>query len=409
MFEINQDLIELLVRNLGDDQFVWTFQNDHPSPYLRSSIEFGDEDFNINLVDNFDGLQPILLNKDTINKDSQIPFRVTAILDSNVVSALVQFVSRNPPLTPSRHAIVNKFLHFLVEKKFDYNPMFYFMEGFWKDNPKDFPTFASQTSKAILTLHCMDTARFLESNEIVMDKRILAMYAEEYGVSSFEQIVEKHAKAMTIPTDWYSKFANKLSYACLLKMATIHKTSNKSIQSKFSELKQFMEGTIEIAMGTERVLSLGYFAGLYDDFIPLQRGANPDRILKRIQAASWDLFLLQMPVDCLARTGGEHGIILGYICTSDRTLTQVAKSYKLQLIMSGFTLNTGYIPILAYDYAFLYPYINREILDKLLAEDNEWQKKRTSRFSVKKEPISDDKLSSIVKYLEEQLSQICLS
>lgn len=185
---------ELLSRFLKDRDFIWTFQNDIPSPFLKSSFDFGDDDFTISIIDNFGGRQPILLHEETLGKEeTQIPFRPTAVLDSNVVSSLVQFATNSPILSPSRHKTIYNFLKYLIERRIDYNPFFYYMEGFWRENATDFPHYAESVSRAILTLHNMDDARFLELGEVVVDPSRLALYADEYGEKSFEDIARAHS------------------------------------------------------------------------------------------------------------------------------------------------------------------------------------------------------------------------
>lgn len=145
---------EFLNRFLKDRDFIWVFQNDIPSPFLKSSFDFGDDDFTISIVDNFGGRQPILLHEETVGKEeTQIPFRPTAVLDSNVVSSLVQFVTHAPILSPSRHNTIYNFLKFLIERRIDYNPFFYYMEGFWRENATDFPHYAESARVSSELLH----------------------------------------------------------------------------------------------------------------------------------------------------------------------------------------------------------------------------------------------------------------
>ncbi|MBI3004775.1 MAG: hypothetical protein HYY49_05100 [Ignavibacteriales bacterium] len=407
MQELNPEHIQFLSRYLEDNRFIWVFQEDHPSPFLQGSIDFGDDDFTISVIDNFGGRQPILLNRDTVGaQESRIPFRPTAVLDSNIVSVFVQFVLRAPALRDSQRETVRSFLRFLVQKQLDYNPFFYFMEGFWKEHSPDFENFALRVSQTFLSLQCMDTTRFLQSDQIILDERILATYAEEFGESTFDGIAEKRAQSMMTPADWYVTFVTKVSYACILKMALIHKLTRKSIADKFSELRDFMANQVQVAMGAERLLSLGYFSGLYQSFIPLQRGANAEKVLRRIRAASWDLFLLRTPLELLARTG-EHGISLSYVCTADRVLAEVARNYTLQMIISGFTENTGFIPVLSYDHSFLHRYLERKTLDRILESDRQWQKSRMSKYGPKRDPVPDSMLSQIVTQLEEDVRSFC--
>jgi hypothetical protein len=386
---------------------LWMFQDDIPSPILRSSFRFGDSDFDIHVIDNFGGLQPLLINQDALTQDEiQIPFRPTALLDSNVVGSLVQFVTKQPPLLPNRHLAVAELLKFFLEKKLDYNPFFYFMEGAWKEQAPDLLKFAEKVSLSVISLHTMDERTFLTTGEVVTDPSRLALYSEEFGKETLEEIAEVHARSMVTPIDPHVEGMNLLSYATLLKMSLIHKTSTKPIGGKYSALRTFMEDTLNIAMGAERMLALGYFAGQFDGFLPLQKGANATRVLRRIHAAAWDLLLLRLPSMLLAHSGPKNGIIVGFICTSDRSLAQIAKAYTLRAVLPS-QREGRELPVATYDLSWLHDHIDRDMLEQMQIDDLEWQKQRSDRMNKEEWHVSFDALTELVTELESQVVSVC--
>src|SRR5207247_8015736 len=109
----------------------------------------------------------------------------------------------------------------------------------------------------------------------------------------------------------------------------INKTMRNGIVAKFEGLVRFMQDTLNIGMGTERMLAIGYFAGKFDGFIPIQKGAVPGKVFRRLEAAAWDLVLLRFPAR-LRAVSPDTEISVGYVCTSDRALWQVARTAKIQ-------------------------------------------------------------------------------
>ncbi len=388
---------------------VWIFCRDKPSAFLPSSVHFGDDQFGIHIVDEFAGLQPILLNLDTFTRDEiRIPFRPTAILDSNVVGYLHQYVSSEPALDPQRRETVHDFLRFVVSNRLDYNPFFYYMEAAAKDEDGTLTAHARAVSESILRLHTMDNERFLATGDIVTESGLVAEYATEFGVATIEEIAPLYARAMVCPTDPRVDGLSRLIYASLLKVGLIHKRSRRGVAAKYEELRLFMQQTLDIAMGAERMLALGYFAGQYDEFIPIQRGANPDRLLKRLRAATWDMLLPRLPAEMLV-SSIEDGVVLGYVCTSDRTLRQLAEGCKIEAVMGVAPKAHQPLPFMSYDLSALKQILGAEAIAEITKRDAEWQRSRLPRLTESAERISYDDLLTVIADLEAEVLQFCAS
>src|SRR5689334_9329942 len=104
---------------------IWMFRDDVPSKFLTAPFCAGDSDFRIELLDLFRGRHPLLINYDSLANEIHLGFRPTAILDSNVVSYLHQYVTLDPALTTSRRQSIQQLLQFFINRHFDYNPFFY--------------------------------------------------------------------------------------------------------------------------------------------------------------------------------------------------------------------------------------------------------------------------------------------
>src|SRR5205823_11441419 len=121
------------------------------------------------------------------------------------------------------------------------------------------------------------------------------MYLDEYDGKSLDEIAPRYARAIVQPTDPRLENLANLIYAALLKTGVIQKTSKTDLIGKCRELRRFMQDILKIGMGTERMLALAYFSGKFDSFIPIQKGATFERVVRRLKAAAWDLILLRLP------------------------------------------------------------------------------------------------------------------
>lgn len=391
--------------NTGDqDSRIWVFRPDEPSMFLRSSLQFGDERFSVYIADQYAGLQPILLSHKAFGNELQPNFRPSAFLDSNMVSYLHQYVRSASRLGSIQGKVIHEFLRFVIHKGLDYNPFFYYIEGTAKDEQDHMSNYAQEVSHSILTLHTMDTSHFVSTGQIISDPKILALYAEEFGVETIDEMAPLYARAMQEPIDPRSDGLSKLIYAALLKIGLIHKTSRRDLLGKLQELLEFMQQILKIGMGPERMLAIAYFTGKFDGFIPIQKGAGVAKLLRRVRAAAWDLVLLRLPARLLALSDDDE-ITVGYVCTCDRALWQIGRTAKLESITKMAKTPEG-IPVWSYDPSPLELRVAPELMEKVLQMDMNWQKARVPHFT---EPnhISLEMLETTIAELEQQVAAFC--
>jgi hypothetical protein len=418
--ESASDLIETsqkyFLTTCDRDSRVWMFAEEEPGQFVRAvspallgaSVHFGDDLFGIDIIHQFGGVQPILLNYDALTKEISIQFRPTAVMDSNVVNYLHQFVSPKTIMDSRRRNAIIDFLRFVVARPLDYNPFFYFIEGATKSREETMLGYAGAVSESILRLHTMDEKRFLSTGDIVSDQERLALYAKEYGATTIEEIAPRYARAMT-HLDPHMEVLSGLAYAALLKMGLIHQSGRRGTLAKYYEMLSFMQDTLDIAMGPERILALGYFAGQYDSFIPLHRGANPDRLLKRLRTSAWDVLLLRLPALLLGMSPLSQEVVLGYVCTSDRALRQVAEVCRIEAVMALSPNSHRPLPIWSFDNSALRRMVGNDIITKIHELDTEWGKSRIPSLTETHERIPYDELLKVIDGLEAEVVRFCQS
>jgi hypothetical protein len=404
------ELIEMsrnyFLRSHDTHSRIWLF-SDEPSAFLQEAQEFGDESFHIFLSDPYRGRSPLLLNYDAFARDEiQIGFRPTAILDSNVVAALHQFVSSPASMESGRRDAVRCFLRFACANQLDYNPFFYYMESAAKDEAGQVLPHVMRISRSILRLHTMNVATFVEKGDVVQDQDLLQLYAAEFGGSTLDEISENYARSMVRGPDPHVDGLGRLIYAALLKIGLIHRLSRKSVEEKYGEFLEFMGSTLNIALGPERMLAAGFFSRDFEGFIPLQRGARLDRVLNRVRSAAWDLILLHLPAYLLG-TSSITEVVLGFPCTADRILWRVANAYGLVSVMKMEPDMDIGIPATTCDLEALG--LDPSLISRIVERDKSWSMPRIASLTSRDGRISYDGLTELIMDLERQADRLCCS
>jgi hypothetical protein len=172
-----------------------------------------------------------------------------------------------------------------------------------------------------------------------------------------------------------------------------------------------MEESLNIALGVERLLAVGFFVGEFAGFAALEKGAKPERTLKRMRAAAWDLLLLRLPAHLLGCSGvsSHKEIALGYVSTSDRVLGALGKSMAIESVLATDPENHRCLPIISYDFSILQGKIGKERLKQILDVDTDWQRARLPRIHTAEDRISYDGLNEIIASLEAEVSSLCQS
>jgi hypothetical protein len=204
------------------------------------------------------------------------------------------------------------------------------------------------------------------------------------------------------------QWISKLTYAALMKTALIHKTSKQGIPAKYEALRDFMEGTFNIALGRERIFALEYFTGRLDGALPVQRGANPERVLKRIRSTAWDLLLLQLPEFMLVADMPE-GVHLSFVATGDKALAGIAGACRIDAVMAWAPNVHVPLPVMSVDLSFLEPELGAETVQRIREMDSIWQKSRTLRMFTPQTHISFERLDQLINEIEQQVMAYCRS
>lgn len=395
------------------ESFVWLFCLESPPEFvcsplppsaLHSSVYFGNAAFGIHIINQFAGPQPILLSYEALTKEIQIMFRPTVIMDSNVVSYVHQYVVQSPILDIQRRAVVHAFIRFVVSKGLDYNPFFYYLESAAKDESGTLLPHAVAASRSILTLHTMDKERFLASGDIVTDPAKLEAYANAYGATTIGEIAPHHARSMVHSDPQLEAIARSI-YATLLKIGLIHKSNRGSVASKYGELLFFMQQTLGVGLAPERILSIGYFAGQYDGFIPIQIGANPERLFKRLRAAAWDLLLLRLPAQ-LPCERIEGQVALGYVATSDNALKQAAEACTVEGVMALTPRIHAPLPLFSPDISKLEQLVEAKTISEIKELNHRWNGVRMLTGVI--HPLSHGELMGVIAELEAEAVRFCV-
>ena len=334
-----------------------------------------------------------------------IPFRPSVILDSNIVSYLNQFVIKRQALQPARRRVIERFLKFVIGNGLDFNPFFYYIEGVLENKQPSHASYLS-SSESMLRLHTMDGQYFLSCGEIRIDPRLLDLYKQEYGADAIPQMAEKFTRNMIAPSDFRIEWIVKLTYAAIMKTALIHKNSKREILGKYSELQDFMENTFNIALGRERIMAIEYFAGGFDDAIPVQRGANPERALARLRSTARDLLLLYLP-EIMLVAKMQDGVCVSSITTADRALARIAKASRIDAVMAWAPDTETPLPVLSTNLSAMKAYLGTDVVEKIQEMDASWQKSRILRLTHPETRISVDRLDELIANLEGEITNFC--
>lgn len=250
----------------------------------------------------------------------------------------------------------------------------------------------------------MNNERFLASGAIQIDPRKLGVYANEYGAAIIDEIAPRYARSMVHSDPQLEALAGFI-YATLLKMGLIHRSSRRGVAAKYKELLfSFMQQTLGIGLAPERMLSLGYFAGQYDGFIPIQAGMNPDRLFKRLRAAAWDLLLLRLPAQ-LPCERIEGQVALGYVATSDIALRQAAEACTVEGVIALAPRVHAPLPLFSHDVSKLEQLVGSKTVSEIKELDHSWNGARMLAGGIR--PISHGELMSVTAELEAEVVRFC--
>ncbi len=375
---------------------VWDFGN---KPSSRGP-NFQSGNFTISIIDRFGDNIPSVISYETL-MGFQLPHTPTIILDSNVTSVLNEFVLHPDRLSSDKTKAVVKLLDYFIHTKVDYSPLFYSLEAFSKNKNFDFSDQYIEFSKSLLSLSMMDRLHFLKKREIRPDKEIFEWYVEKLESSDLDEMA---GRLHEISAQMLSSYNEKLNvtYVTLLKMALIHKTSNKSIASKMKMLFDFIFSNFGAMLGEEIGIAVYYFAGKLDRFISFQKGAQFERVISNFRSTTWDINLLRYPAHLL--TQSKSPFQLAKICTCEKQLAYIGRKFFIpRLFASG----EQFYPALMVDYDDLFKIYPKPTMDRLFQLNKEFEKTRMERKADQLVAPDDTKIEELKLSLEQEIKALC--
>ncbi len=261
---------------------VWIFDEERPSLFIQGHRVFSDVSrsegtgLSIAVVDQFDNCHPIEVTYNTLIRNIlPSPLAPTILLDSNVVSTLSRYLDPKSRITDGERSTIREFVNFLIQGRFDYNPLFYFLESIGGTPDTETAEAAWKSSQTMLHFHTMDEPHFLATGEIRTDQKLLAPYQEQYNAETISEIAARQIGKMLYdePSLYFQNLMNA-SRAMLLKMALIHRTTKASLKEKYFLLREFSTNVLKLNLVRESTLAICFFSGEMDRFVSLQRRSS---------------------------------------------------------------------------------------------------------------------------------------
>lgn len=383
---------------------IWGL-GDKLSPFLPGTVDFGNEDLGISIIDQFSGKQPLLMSRHTLHGESKIGFLPTILLDSNIVSCLHEYRTKPVFRKSEIGQSVRKLLEKFIETGYDYNPVFYFAEAVAKNDLDTLWPYAKEMAATIFTLHSMDEAHFLETDEITHNEEAVSHYLDRFGVSDFSKVPEaflNHAFCSADHSDLKSTCDG--IYAVLLKMILIHLTSRVSIIGKLEQLKSFLDDELGVQMAREFLIAADYFSGNCDRFIPLKKQSKWKEHRPKLMASAWDILLLRIP-ELLLSQGDHNEVALGYICTAEKALRVISKLFTIKAVSCMPPDVTTPIPMIDYDFSRIEQKFGSHITARIEQVAPSLLNAASNRGKLSKAPKTQ--LSPLIASLEEQVCSLC--
>ena len=399
---------------------AWCLSNE-PSQVISSSYDFNSGKYGFSIIDQFDGRQPYLYEFSPTEEYKSIEVEAipTILLDSNMLGWLSGYIKNDPTFTVDKRACVRKFLKFVIDKNYDYNLTFYYIESAIQNGLDKAKEYGRKSAATLLKLQTMDERVFLETNQIVPDRNKLREQSKQYDVFSTEEnIISDLAESIADATlgsinETYLDNTRELfhhTYAALLKIVLIDKSSKRqaSVTEKLDRLREFLERELSAVLGLEFTTAAYYFSGLLSGFIEVELSSEFTKVKQKIYSAARDLWLLRMPQTLLADTklanNGRLQALLSYICTTDKAVCKLGKLNTLE----GIALLENPLPTFArINIEELLQELDVDVLN-LLSIYKQRDRARLSESKVKYRGIaSKEELLDLVIDLEEQIKAFC--
>lgn len=395
--------------NDKDAHFFEIAASPYESKFYSESKIFGAGEHKIHIIDQFCGKSPALFNHEFCTNDKELflKYWCSITLDSNVVCLLHEFVTNRTGMSADKCNAIHAFLTHLTKVNYDYSPIFYVMESFFKSAEKEFYECVPKALTSILKLHAMNTNSFLKGGDISLEPKAIQYYQELYQADSLEECGLNWAKNIIIDLNKSDlEYTVKLIYASLLKMVLIKFADNKGIYKKSEEFEKFMMVDLKIRLARESSLALYYFSNLAGKLINTQANMSFDSAIHDLKATAWDLYLLKLPEQLLTPTFLPE-INISYVATSEVKLYEIGKLFDIQHLACRTDNDGAGIPVLSFDMLDIEKKIGEQAVTKLLKRNEEISFERMSKEKI--EGINPTKLDGLINDLEIQLSYLCVN
>jgi len=329
---------------MNSDTFSWeVLYSPYPSQFLKGTQQFG-ERLPLYLIDQFEGKRPALLNSEFLSSGKiQISMYPSELLDSNILDAIDKRVSGRS--TPDG---LESFLRFVTEKRWDFNPMFYYLEHFAKSSIGDFLPNAIRRTESLLHLHSMDEDHFLKTGEIVQNPEAVSHYLNEAGVGTLSEVAEHRVTSFvnTYDRDTLLEMI-KATQIALIKMVLVHKSEQpkSSAARKYEEFIRFLRQDLGIMLAREAHLALHYFCDRAGKLLGIQSSTPFENALATVKSTAWDIFLLRFPE--MLFTESPEEVCIAYVATQEKRLQELARLFTIERIHSS--RSGGFTPHVSYD------------------------------------------------------------
>lgn len=395
---------------------VWLL-SDEPSSVMSSTKDFNVGSTAISIIDHFNGRLPYLLNYKFLVKHEQIniKFIPTIILDSNLINLLKGYIN-SPNTTNEQSRCTYQFLKFVVERNFDYNLVFYFLESAVMNGIEKAINNGNAAAATILQLHTMNEKIFLQDGSIIPDRKRVKEYAKRYGINSidsnfFNDIATLMAKEMLKDVD--EQFIDNLryiinyTYAALLKLVLINTSNKQNIANKLQEFCDFFECQLNLVLGRELAIATYYLSNkLQSKFIPFEIKQIPFATVRaRLCHTARDFFLLRVPEISLS-SGNEQKTLLCFVCSAEKAIRQIGRLITIESLVSSpkLAIPSG----ISFNQEELQQKLSEDAFDVLCKQQQQQVAARLIASTVeKREPISKEQLKDLITNLEDQIKTLC--
>ncbi len=374
------------------------------SSYFSKIIESSKEKLHpISITDQFSGKIPTIINNRFVTT-GHLPIQIahTVSLDSNLVSNIHLYMTRDERLPAKLHKPITELLHIFSKTQCDFNAMFYAVESCCKSSIDNWMTHAPAHLATIIRLQCMSEKDFLNSQKINLKPEAVNHYLSLHGGSNLEECGVKYAKKLLsqIPQ---LKFHDEIAptYICLLKIACLHLQSGKGPVNKYRAFTSFMKEEFGAWLAREAVVAIYHFCDLTGKFIGIQKGTSIEKAKANLSASSWDISLLRIAERELV-SGLPEQLMLCHIATLDDKLGFFGSVFNIENIILNPSINNTHR--ISFNYTDIEKKIGESGVKKIQVLNSNIAKQR---LHTKPRSMTEQKICHLIIELETELTTYC--